>query len=115
MLKVSRMRYSVDFRMRAVELAHEQKNKSKVCRLLRIGRNTLDRWLSLDDLTPKKPGPTKPWKLDPAMLKAHVEEIPDAYQSERAEALHVSPNTIGYGLRRLKISRKKNDALPRAK
>ena len=109
------MRYSVDFRKRAIALAKKEKNKSKVCRWLRIGRTTLDRWLARNDLTPHKPGPTAPRKLNLDELKEHVKAHADAYQRERADDLKVSRATIGRGLRKLGIRRKKNDALPRKK
>ena len=108
------MRYSVDFRQRAVGLANEEKNKAKACRIMRIGRSTLDRWLALDDLTPQKPGPKQPWKLDPERLKAHVDADAEAYLDERARDLGVSTHAVHYGLKRLGLTRKKNDTLPPA-
>ena len=41
-------------------------------------------------------------------LKRDVEEYPDAYHYERAQRLGVSQRGIGYALKRLGISRKKN-------
>ena len=41
-------------------------------------------------------------------LAEDVESAPDDYQWERAKRLGVSERTIGYGLKRLGISRKKN-------
>lgn len=47
-------------------------------------------------------------KLDMVALAEDVESAPDDYQWERAKRLGVSERTIGYGLKRLGISRKKN-------
>ena len=46
-------------------------------------------------------------KIDPEKLKAYVEEHPDAYQSEMAEAFGCSESGIRDALRRHKITRKK--------
>ncbi|BAP57310.1 transposase [Thioploca ingrica] len=47
-------------------------------------------------------------KIDMEALKRDVEQYPDAYQYERAKRLGVSRRGIGYALKRLEISRKKN-------
>ena len=46
-------------------------------------------------------------KIDPEKLKAYVEEHPDAYQSEMAEAFGCSESGIRDALRHHKITRKK--------
>ena len=47
-------------------------------------------------------------KLDMEKLAQDVENAPDDYQWERAQRLGVAARTIGYGLKRLGIRRKKN-------
>jgi transposase len=107
--------YSVDFRKRVVKRFKEGEKKSHLAKLFRIGRSTLERWCNAESLVPQKAGPKKPWKLNLEHLQDHVQKDPGAYHDERAKDLKVSPATISYGLKRLGISRKKNDALPRAK
>ena len=46
-------------------------------------------------------------KIDPEKLKTYVEEHPDAYQSEMAQAFGCSESGIRDALRRHKITRKK--------
>ena len=70
-------------------------------------------WMKRIDLRPQKAGPKQPWTYDPQDLCKAIETTPDFYQDELAQVLGVSQSTISYGLKRLKLSRKKNDALPR--
>ena len=53
-------------------------------------------------------------KIDPEKLRAYVEEHPDAYQSEMAEAFGCSESGIRDALRHHKITRKKDNAVPGA-
>jgi transposase len=46
-------------------------------------------------------------KLDPAALKAHVRDYPDARLQDRARYFGVHPSEIGFALKRLKITVKK--------
>ena len=52
--------------------------------------------------------------LDEGALKAHVADFPDLTQSERASHFGVSEASISYGLRKLGITRKKNNRIQRA-
>ncbi len=54
-------------------------------------------------------------KLDMDKLAQDIELAPDAYQWERAKRLGVAERTIGYGLKRLGISYKKNTQTPEGK
>jgi predicted transcriptional regulator len=45
-------------------------------------------------------------------LESELQETPDAYLDELATRLGVSTATVHYGLKRLKITRKKNQAVP---
>lgn len=49
-------------------------------------------------------------KIDMAALAKDVEDSPDDYQWERAQRLGVAQRTVGYALKRLSISIKKNAA-----
>ena len=67
---------------------------------------TLFRWQQKIDpcITRNKPAT----KLDMDKLAQDVELAPDDYQWERAKRLGVAERTVGYGLKRLKVSYKKN-------
>jgi transposase len=109
------MTYSVDLRERVVAFVKNGGSKSEAARHFKISRWCVYEWLSREKLEAFKQGCPGPWKLSPEVLMAHVKAFPDAYQKERAAALGVSEYVIWYGLRRLKISRKKNAAVQRAK
>ena len=47
-------------------------------------------------------------KINMVLLKKDVEENPDSYQYERANKFSVSQRCIGYALRRLGVTYKKN-------
>ena len=74
---------------------------------------TLFRWQKKLEpcLTRNKPAT----KLDMDALAKDVESAPDDYQWERAKRLGVAERTIGYGLKRLGISYKKNTQTPRGR
>lgn len=71
-----------------------------------ISARTLFRWEQR--LEPKTKRNKPALKLDMDALAQHVEDHPDAYQWERAQHFNVAKSTICYGLKRLKLSRKKN-------
>ena len=69
---------------------------------------TIYRWLGAQDsLSTHKPGPKNMRCLDEAALKKHVADFPDLTQNERATHFGVSVSSIGYGLRKLGVTRKK--------
>lgn len=109
------MTYSVDLRKRVVDFVERGGSKTKAAKQFKVSRWCVYNWLSRETLEPEKQGCPAPWKLSPEALKAHVEAHPDAYQHERALDLGVSNYAIWYGLKRLKMSRKKNASVPRKK
>lgn len=111
----SGMVYSEDLRQRVVDAVRNKGiNKAEVARMFKVSRWCVVHWLRLDDLTPKKTGPKKASKLDATELLQSVEASPDATLRERAKDLNVTPQAVFYALKRLKITRKKNDRLPTA-
>jgi transposase len=107
--------YSVDLRERVVVFVRNGGSKSEAARQFKVSRWCIYEWLSRESLKPKQQGCPGPWKLSVESLQAHVEAYPDAYHHERAKDLNVSEYAIRYGLKRLKISRKKNATVQRAK
>lgn len=109
------MVYSKDLRQRVVEAVREKGlTKAEVARMFKVSRWCVVHWLRLKDLTPKKTGPQKATKLDSAELLQSVEASPDATLRERAKDRNVTPQAVFYALKRLNITRKKNDRLPTA-
>ena len=110
------MTYSLDFRELAVRLVREDGDIPKVvAQQLKVGINTVRRWLKRETLAAHKPGPTTSRVIDPERLKAAIAAHPDAYIDELAQTLSTSSSTISYTLKKLNITRKKNHAVRRAK
>lgn len=109
------MTYSTDLRKRVVEFVSKGGSKLEASQRFGVSRWCVYDWINRKTLEADKQGSPGPWKLDPEELKAHVEKYPDAYQHERAAALGVSRHVVLYGLKRLKLSRKKNAIVPREK
>jgi transposase len=101
------MSYSVDFRKRVVAYIKDGGSKVEAARIFAIGRDTIYRWLSAQDLSPR-PAKTRKRKLDKASLAAHVRDHPDWVLRERAEHFGVRPNSVWVALQTLRIT-KKND------
>ena len=106
---MSIMAYSPDLRKRILDFIQAGGKKSEPARLFTVARSTIDRWLAAEDpLAIKKPGPKKMRVIDDQALRTHVADFPDFTQKERATHFGVSAFCIGYGLRKLGITRKKN-------
>ena len=102
------MAYSTDLRKRVLDFIEKGGKKAEASRRFSVDRSTVYRWLSAEDpLARKKPGPKKMRVLDEAALRKHVSDFPDLTQNERATHFGVSKASIGYGLRKLGITRKK--------
>ena len=104
------MSYSKEFRERTVEYRQSGHTLEETHRTFKVSRSTIQKWekqlKETGDLG-KKELNRGFRKIDPKELKAYVEEHPDAYQSEMAEAFGCSESGIRYALRRNKITRKK--------
>ena len=100
------MAYDIKFRKQVLShMERENLRAEEVAQLFGVAASTIRRWLK--NLHPKALN-RKPWKLDMEQLKKDVEEYPASYQYERAARLGVGQNCIFHGLKRLKISYKKN-------
>ncbi len=90
----------------------------EACRIFRIGLSTLQRWLRQQkitgDLSPKQLG-SRPWKLDHAAIVKYVESMGDSTLQEIAEHFKTGKSAIDYVLKKHGVTRKKNDALRRAR
>ena len=106
---MSIMAYSPDLRKRVLGFIETGGKKSEAARRFTFARSTIDRWLAADDpLTIKKPGPKKMRVINEEALRKHVTDYPDLTYKERAAYFNVSVSCIGYGLRKLNITRKKD-------
>jgi len=110
------MSYDIKYRLRAIEYWNEGNTKKKTAEVFKVSTSTLQEWKSKlkesGTLAPKKRKET--WrKIEPAKLKKYIEEHPDAYLREIAAEFGCSNHAVEKALARLKITRKKNDSVPR--
>ena len=105
------MAYSPDLRKRILDFIKTDGKKSEASRLFNVARSTIDRWLAAENpFAIKKTGPKKMRVIDEEALRKHVADFPDLTQKERAAHFKVSEFCIGYGLRKLGITRKKRQS-----
>ena len=108
---MSTMAYSPDLRKRILDFIKTDGKKSEASRLFNVARSTIDRWLAAENpFAIKKTGPKKMRVIDEEALRKHVADFPDLTQKERAAHFKVSEFCIGYGLRKLGITRKKRQS-----
>jgi transposase len=108
------MSYDIKYRQRAIEYWEDGHTKKETAEVFKVGTTTLQRWKSKlkETGTLASKERKKTWrKIDPEKLKKYVEEHPDAYQQEIADAFGVWLSAIQKALKSLKITRKKNDCL----
>lgn len=106
------MAYSTDLRKRVLDFIENGGRKAEAARRFSVDRSTIYRWLGADDpLSPERPGPKNMRCLDEAALRKHVADFPDVTQNQRASHFGVSESSITYGLRKLGITRKKNNRI----
>ena len=110
------MSYDIKFRQRVIDYMSEGHTQKETAGVFCISTSTLWEWKSQlkeeGTLAPKKRKAS--WKkIDPETLKKYLEENPDAYLKEIAKEYECSDVGILKALRRLKISRKKNDSIQR--
>jgi transposase len=101
------MAYSTDFRRKILEIkARYGLSFEETALRFGVSKSSVSRWAKR--LEPCRTRNKPATKIDPDQLIRDVEQYPDAYQYERAERFGCSQRGIGYALKRLKISRKKN-------
>jgi transposase len=110
------MAYDIKYRLRALEYWSEGNSKIKTAEVFKVSTSTLQSWKSLlketGKLEPKKRPET--WrKIEPERLRRFVEENPDAYLREIAAEFECAIHAVEKALKRLGITRKKNNNLPR--
>lgn len=98
-----------------IEFVRGGGSKAEAARRFQVSRTSIYTWVKAADvLSYQKPGPKTGWKLEWAMLRRQVEEHADLTQKERAQQFGVSHHWIWNALRKLGLTRKKNDRVPGA-
>lgn len=109
------MSYEIKYRQRAMSYMAEGHSYRETAEVFKVSPTTLQKWKSMlketGTLAPQKH--ERRWrKIDPEKLRKYVEAHPDAYQHEMAAAFGVRLFAIQKALKRLGITRKKNDSVP---
>jgi transposase len=106
------MRCSKDIRQRVIAFVRSGGSKAEAARRFQVSRGSIYNWLEAPDaLSHRKPGPKSGRTLDWEALRRHVEDHDDLTQKERARHFGVSRHCIWNALRKMGITRKKNDGL----
>ena len=101
------MTYSLDFRKKVLAIKEKEKlTYDETAKRFQIGKTTLVRWHTKLEPQLKRNKPAT--KINMEALTQDVEKYPDAYHYERAERLGVSIRCVGYALKRLGVTYKKN-------
>ena len=108
------MSYDIKLRRRALEYWADGHTRKETSETFKVSAYALQAWKKqlnkTGELSPKKRRET--WrKIEPSRLMEYIKQNPDAYLKEMAEEFCCSQNAISKALKRLKISRKKNDNL----
>ena len=102
------MTYETDYRIAALSFLESGGSKAEAARIFKVSRDTLYRWLKLDDVAPKAPLGLRHRKIDKRSLKAHVDRWPDVFVHERAAHFGVHPSSMSRALSKLNIRKKKS-------
>lgn len=99
--------YTLQMRKKLLKIKVEEKlSIRKVAKRFGISPTTVFKWTKEIEVKIRRTKRAR--KIDMESLKKDVEENPDKYQYERADKFGVSQRGIGYALKRLCVSYKKN-------
>lgn len=112
------MAYETRYKERVLEYLAEGHSQKATAETFGIGTTTIKEWKKRiarnESLEPKKRNRT-PKKIPPNELKAYVAAYPDAYLSEIGGHFGCTGEAVRQALKKQKITRKKNDTLPRTR
>jgi len=102
------MTYQSPHRIAVLSFIQNGGSKVEAAKLFMVSRDTIYRWLGLENIAPKPPPKVRHRKIDKDALRAHVEENPDMFLRERAAVFGVHLSSMGHALSKLKIGKKKS-------
>ena len=105
------MIYQIEYRLAVLSFIKDGGSKVEASRLFKVSRETIYRWLSLDDLKPKPPSRFRRRKIDKSALRRHVTSYPDMFVHERAVHFSVHQSSMSRALARLGLIKKKHSAM----
>lgn len=108
------MAYDKKYREQVLKHLSEGNTLKATQEVFGVGITAMQRWKklkletgSVEDTKRKERTP----EICPDQLQTYINEKPDSYLREIAEKFNCTPQAIFYALKRLKITRKKNDTL----
>ena len=104
------MTYSYDLRTKVLAYLEKGGSKVEASQIFGMTRQTLFNWIkrqNQDCLAPSRKKERRPHKIEAEKLKAYIQEHPDAYLREIAQAFKATAVAVFYACRRLKITLKK--------
>ncbi len=102
------MTYSLDLRKRVINYVENGGSVTKAAKVFQVGRASIYRWLDSEDLEPRKVT-RRNRKLDWKALEKDLQISPEVRLIDRAKEFGVRPSAISYALKKMKITRKKNN------
>ena len=100
------MSYGLDLRKKVIQCVEDGGSRTKVSKRFNIGRATIYRWLSRQELAATKVESRKR-KIDIKDLEKDVEKNPNTPLKERAFKFGVTSAALCYRFKKIKITRKK--------
>ena len=103
------MTYQTPHRIAVLSFIENGGSKVEASQLFKVSRDTIYRWLSLENIEPKTPPKTRHRKIDKSVLQRHVQDHPDLFLRERAAYFGVAISSMSLALSKMKIRKKKNE------
>ncbi len=100
------MAYTIDLRKKVINYVENGGSITKAAEIYDVGRTTIYRWLSRENLEPNRVK-KRQTKLDWRALEKDIQEHPSSRLIDRAQKFGVSINAIFNAIKKMKITRKK--------
>lgn len=101
------MAYDLDLRVKVIGFIENGGSPTRASKIFKVGRATIYRWLGREDLAPTIVE-NRQRKINLRELEEDVEKNPDTPLKERAKKFNVTPASLCYRFKKMKITRKKN-------
>jgi putative transposase len=101
------MAYDLDLRLKVIEFIESGGGITKASKIFKVGRATIYRWLGREELAATKVE-NRQGKINIKELEEDVKNNPDMPLKERAKKFGVTPASLCYQFKKMKITRKKN-------
>ncbi|MBE9174594.1 helix-turn-helix domain-containing protein [Synechocystis salina LEGE 06155] len=101
------MSYSLDLRLKVIQFIEEGGGVTKAAKTFKVSKATIYRWLGREDLAPTKVE-SRRRKINIKELEEDVEKNPYTPLIDRAKKFGVTPASLCYRFKKMKITRRKN-------